>query len=423
VNGDGHLDLFVGARVIPGTWPFPAPSRLYLRDAEGRFIADTVNRKVMTALGLVSSALFTDLDGDGWPELVVAAEWGPVRVLHNDRGRYRDVTAEWGISGVTSRWNGLAAGDFDGDGRLDLVATSWGLNLPWSASAKRPYELVVGNFGASGPGLVFARVDSLTGREMPLESFSRLGVVLPSVRQRVASFADYAKLSVDEALGDVAKAAVRVGATTFEHTLFLNRGGRFEPRALPRAAQVAPAFGVVVADFDGDGREDLFLAQNFSLTEIGSMRFDAGAGQLLRGDGRGGFIADGVRASGISVLGDQRGAAAADYDGDGRVDLAVAQNGATTTLWHNNRALPGLRVHADAGPGNPLGVGVQLRVVVGTVLGPVREIRAGSGYWSMDGAVTVLALPAGATAVSVRWPQRREQLIPIVVGQRELRLR
>jgi hypothetical protein len=346
-----------------------------------------------------------------------------VRVLHNDHGRFRDVTRELGLVGYTSRWNGLAVGDMDGDGRLDIIATTWGLNIPWTASVDRPYELVIGNFGNRGPGLVFARSDSASGREMPQDPLPRLGLMLPGLHDRVGSFAAYAKMSVDEALGANAKALARIGATTFEHMLFLNRGDRFEAHALPRAAQIAPAFGAVVADFDGDGREDLFLAQNFSATETGTLRFDAGAGQLLLGTGGGDFRAAGVRESGISVLGDGRGAAAADYDGDGRVDLAVAQNGAATTLWHNVRSTPGLRVHLDGDAGNPLGIGAQLRIVSGTRRGPVREVRAGGGYWSMDGAITVLALPADATGLWIRWPLGREQVVPIVAGQRDIHVR
>jgi hypothetical protein len=150
------------------------------------------------------------------------------------------------------------------------------------------------------------------------------------------------------------------------------------------------------------------------------MRFDAGAGQLLLGDGRGGFRALGVREAGIAVLGDGRGAAAADYDADGRVDLAVAQNGAETTLWHNSRATPGLRVKINGEPGNPLGVGTQMRIIAGATRGPVRELRAGGGYWSMDGAVSVLAMPAGASALWIRWPLGREEIVPIKPGQRDV---
>jgi hypothetical protein len=424
VNGDGRLDLFVGARLVPGAWPLPAPSRLYLRSADGGWQLDTLNAPLLATLGLVSAALFTDVDGDGQPDLVVAVEWGPVRVLHNERGRFRDVTKAWGLAAQTGRWLGLAAGDFDGDGRMDLVVTSFGRNTPWQASPERPYELVVGNLGGDGMGLVFARRDSLTGKEMPLQSLTRLAIAVPGVRDRIPTFTDYARRTVDEALGPAAGSAVRVGATTFDTMLLLNRGDHFETRSLPMMAQLAPASSAVVADFDGDGREDLFLSQNFFPTDIETPRFDAGVGLLLLGDGHGGFRSLTVQQSGIAVLGDQRGAAAADYDGDGRVDLAVAQNGAATTLWHNRGAVPGLRVRVDAGPGNPLGIGAQLRIVSGAQRGPAREVHAGSGYWSMDGAATVLAWPRPTAhdSLRVRWPNGATQTLPLNARDRQLTL-
>jgi hypothetical protein len=423
VDGDGRLDLFVGARVVPGAWPAPARSHLYRGTPNGGWVADTVNERAVAATGLVSAAIFTDLDGDGRPELVTTSEWGPVRVFHNDGGRLRDATAEWGLSDLRSRWNGLAAGDFDGNGKIDLVVTSWGRNTPWQATADRPYVLITGNFGGAGLGLVFAQYDSAAKHEMPLESFDRLGLAVPSIKTRFLTRASFARASVNDILGESSVAAVRVGATTFDHVVLLNVGGRFQVGSLPPAAQLAPAFGAVVADYDGDGREDLFLAQNFSPTAMDTPRFDAGAGLVLLGDGRGGFRPLGVRQSGIDVLGDQRGAAAADYDGDGRVDLAVSENGAATTLWHNRGAKSGLRVRLSAGDGNPWGIGAQLSISAAGKRGPVREVHAGSGYWSMDAATTVMALPAGSDSLVVRWPGGREQTVPIPTGQTEIVLR
>lgn len=421
VNGDGIPDLFVGARVRPGAWPLPAHTRLLLGTSAGAFVPDSVNARAVANLGLVSGATFADLNGDGRADLVATSEWGPVRVLLNRSGRLEDVTQAMGLAGTTSRWNGVTAGDFDGDGRLDLVATSWGLNVPWRASAARPLALLVGDFG-KGVGMMLAQNDPATGREMPLESFSRLGVAIPSVRERIASYTDFSRSDAPAVLGPLAKGVVRVGATTLEHTLFMNRGTKFEAMPLPEEAQRAVSMSVVVADFDGDGREDLFLGQNFFPTEIGTMRFDAGAGLVLRGDGVGGFTALGVGESGVSVLGDQRGAAVADFDGDGRVDLAVAQNGALTRLFRNETGLAGVRVHLNGGASNPLGIGAQLRIMAKGRPGPVREVRAGTGYWSMDGAVTVLARVEGADAVWVRWPGGTVQVVPLPVTANDLRI-
>ena len=420
VNGDGRLDLFVAPRVIGGLWPVPAPSTLLLGQPDGRYVRDAANAVALRGLGLVSAALLVDVVGDARPDLVVAAEFGPVRVLRNQGGRFDDVTEALGLSAHRSRWNGLAAIDVDADGRLDLVATSWGRNLPWKASEDRPHLLFTGPFGAQGPALVFARADSVTGKAMPLESFARLGLALPEVRRRIATYVEFASSDVEAVLGPDAARAVRVGATTYDHTLFRNRGSRFEAVALPARAQVAPAFGVSVADFDGDGAEDLFLAQNFFPTEIATMRFDAGAGLVLLGDGRGGFRPLTVPEAGVAIHGDQRGSAVADFDGDGRADLAVGQNGGETHLYKNAGGRPGVRVGFAGPAGNPALVGALVRLEGEGWRGPVRAVLAGQGYWSTDGGV-VLAPPtgipdgaeAGAVRLWVRWPSGAERRVPV----------
>jgi enediyne biosynthesis protein E4 len=190
--------------------------------------------------------------------------------------------------------------------------------------------------------------------------------------------------------------------------VFLNRNGRFEALPLPTEAQFAPTFGVVVADFDGDGREDLFLAQNFFAFRVEDARLDASRGLLLRGDGLGGFAAVPGQLSGIKVYGEQRGAAVADFDKDGRPDLVVTQNGAATKLFRNTSARPGLRVRLMGPPGNPDGVGAVLRVKWASGWGPARELHAGSGYWSQDSACAVLGTPNPPVAIQVAWPGGRK---------------
>ena len=264
-----------------------------------------------------------------------------------------------------------------------------------------------------------ARINAIA----PVASFSRLAWAMPDLRTRIPSFAEYADASIDKVIGEPFSRAVRIQLTTVDHTIFLNRGDHFEAVPLPAEAQEAPAYAAVPADFNGDGREDLFLSQNFSQTEVGSPRFDAGRGLLLLGDGKGGFAAVPGQTSGIRIYGDQRGAAASDYDGDGRVDLVVAQNGAELKLFRNAGGAPGLRVRLLGLAGNPGAVGAAIRVRYADGDSPLREIRAGSNYWSEDGFVQVFARRSGPTSVFVRWPGGKTSETRVNPGQKEVVIR
>jgi hypothetical protein len=383
-------------------------------------VPDSVNDRLLRDVGLVSAAEFTDLNGDGWPDLVLAIEWNEIRVFINDHGRFT-ASVFPGLSGVTSRWNGIATGDLDSDGRLDIVATSWGRNTDHQARPDDPLYLYWGLFSGR-PDVLLAQRDPRINAVAPLESFDRLVAALPGLPQRVRGFTPYADATIDQVLGSRAAEAIRLTATTMDNMVFLNRGDHFEAHAMPPEAQLAPAFYAGIADFDGDGKEDVFLSQNFFATAIPTPRYDAGRSLLLAGDGQGGLQpVDGER-SGLIVYGEQRGAAYADYDGDGRLDLAVSENGAATKLFHNIAAKPGLRVRVVGLAGNPTGIGTQLRLRYGQRAGPVREIQAGSGYWSQNGGVQVLGRAAEPTALWVRWPGGIEQVVPLTRGQREITL-
>jgi hypothetical protein len=221
-------------------------------------------------------------------------------------------------------------------------------------------------------------------------------------------------------LGESAGKAHELRAATLASVALLQRGDGFVVAPLPFEAQLAPAFAVCVGDLDNDGHEDLFLSQNFFAMRLEEPRLDAGRGLWLRGKGNGTFVAVPGQESGVKVYGEQRGAALADFDGDGRVDLVVAQNSGATRLYRNTGAKSGLIVRLAGPPGNPSGIGAAMRLIFGSQSGPVRELHAGSGYWSQDSAVQVLASREGPSQIWVRWPGGHVTTSPVPAGAKEI---
>jgi hypothetical protein len=420
VDGDGQLDLFIGGRVVAGHYPEAASSFLFLNRG-GKFTLDPQNVDVFANIGLVTGCVFSDLDGDGYPELIVACEWGPVRIFHNNQGKFSEVTEKLGLAAYTGWWNGVTTADLDGDGKLDIIAGNWGLNTRYRATPSHPVRLYYGDYFGTGRDVpIESCFDPALGKYVPERSLPILAFGLPFVAERYSSNEQYANASIDDVLGDKLSATHQVEAAALASMVFFNRGDHFEAVPLPREAQFTPAFAVCAGDFDGDGNLDVLLSQNFFDSDPMTRRDDAGRGLWLRGDGRGGLKPVPGQESGIQVYGEQRGAALCDFDQDGRVDLVVTQNGAQTKLYHNVMAKPGLRVRLRGAIGNPHGVGATVRVKFGERFGPAQEIHAGSGYWSQDSPVLVFGTPSLATAVWTRWPGGRTTITPVPSQAREV---
>ena len=413
IDGDGDLDVFVAGRSVPGRYPEPASSTI-LRNEDGELVPDATASAPFRGVGLVTGAAFGDLDGDDSPDLVLALEWGPLRVFLDRGGRFEDATAAMGLAEHTGLWGCVALGDFDGDGRLDIVAGNRGRNTVLELDPPGRSALFFGEW--NGDGIVqMMEARQIGDVWFPIRDRSWLERGISDLPQRFATHAAFSTATVPEILGIRSAAARRLEAAGLESVIFLNRGDRFVRLPLPREAQRAPATSVAVGDLDGDGIEDVFLGQNSSGDASNLTRDDAGLGLWLRGKGDGTFTAIDASASGIRVEGEARGAILADFDHDGRVDLVVAQNDGPTKIFQNRLAQPGLRVALDGAAKNPAGIGARLRRrSADGKAGPVRTVQ--------DSTAQALGGIDRASALEVRWPDGRQKVVPLEPGRREVRV-
>ncbi len=424
LDQDGDLDLFIGGRVRPRDYPHPASSRIYLNQ-DGRFVPDEKRNGVLSEIGLVSNAVLVDLNQDSFLDLVLACEWGPIRILLNSIDGLVDHTSELGLDDYHGFWSGIACGDFNRDGRLDLVAGNWGLNSTFQKHPSDPLRIYFKDTDESSSlRFCITYLDSSDSVEKPVFDLNSMVRVFPELRLKYKRLDQYGLASAQDIMGDTLQQWSRLQANTFASTVFINRGDSFEAVTLPLPAQWSPVSGVSVADFNNDGHEDIYLAQNDSTLNPKFERQDAGTGVLIVGSGSGEFSSVPFSRSGIQVFGEQRGSAVCDYDRDGRMDLAVSQNAAETMLFHNLIPEQGIRVHLIGPPSNPTGIGSQVRPVYKEGgKGPVKAICAGSGYRSMDSGNLIFGAARKIVSFEIRWFSGVSETQAVSPGDLEIEVR
>lgn len=298
---------------------------------------DEKAKAVLARVGAVTGAASGDLDGDGSPELLVACDWGTIRIFEFNAGALRDATAKWNTGGYVGRWQSIATGDFDQDGKVDFVVGNWGTNSFYNQAQDGQVELFFGDYNDDGRVEMIEAYREPGGKMVPWREKTFFADSLPWLEGKFPAHASYAAASMTEILGDYGSKGSSVRTTTLASTMFLNRGAKFEVVALPREAQFTPVYGIAVADFNGDGFQDLALAQNFFGTREQDGPLDAGRGLLLTGSTGGKMIPMSGMESGVIAYGEHRGIAVVDFDNDGRPDLVMGQNGTETKLFKNQK--------------------------------------------------------------------------------------
>jgi len=316
VDGDGDDDIFIGGRILPGQYPRSPRSYLLMNDGTGRFLDVTVERAPHLAeTGMVTDALFMDHDADGDLDLVTLGEWMPIALHRNDGGTFSPWSGTTGLEGSEGWWERMVASDLDKDGDLDLICGNLGWNSKFHGTAEHPLHVYFNDFDENGrPDVVLAKAQGdvlypVRGRECSSQQ-------CPNILEKFPNYTSFAHASVEQIYSpEKIASSIHLKAHHMRSSVAWNNGdGTFTLNDLPNIVQTSPMKGIVVFDVNGDGNQDLICAGNHWGAEVETIRYDAGTGRVLLGDGKGGFTPMTIQESGFFVWSNVR-------------DLALVRNG------------------------------------------------------------------------------------------------
>ncbi len=310
INSDGKPDLFVGGRMIPGKYPATPRSYVLINDGEGngsspRFKENTPPE--LQNIGMITDAVFVDLNNDKKQELVVVGEWLPITVFEVSSNKFIDKTENYFSKKYAGWWNKLLVEDLNGDNSPDLIVGNLGLNSQCKASENQPAEMYYKDFDDNGsidPILCFW----IQGRSYPYLTRDELLEQIASKRPKFTTYESYAEATLTDIFGgNEIKDAKKLELNELKTLCFMNDGkGKFQEKPLPIEVQFAPIYAITTLDYDQDGKKDLVLAGNLNKTRLKFGKYDANYGLLLKGNGKGNFQSIPQRQSGFNIKGDVR---------------------------------------------------------------------------------------------------------------------
>ncbi len=308
VDNDGDLDLFVGGRLVTGEYPTSPRSYVLRNNGKGVFTDDTINvNEELQFPGMVTDAIWTDFNSDQKIDLIVVGEWMPIRIFQNEENGLREITNTAGTKDSEGFWNKIVADDFDNDGDMDFILGNFGLNSQLKASVTEPAALYVKDFDDNG-SIDPVLCSYIMGEEYPAFSKDDIVEQLNGLKNKYVNYKDYADQKITDIFSvEELKDAKVLTAKNFNSSYLENLGNnKFKLVSLPKEAQLAPIYGILSGDFNGDGDKDVLMGGNFFGTRVKYGRYDASKGLLLLGNGNGKFDVVNGDKSGLKVNGEVR---------------------------------------------------------------------------------------------------------------------
>lgn len=269
IDNDGDQDLFVGNLASPTKYGMPVTSYLYLNDGKGKFTKAGDNLIPLYQIGMVTAASFTDIDKDGWQDLVVTGEWMPMKIFKNNKGKFTvtDITASTGL------WQTIETADVNGDGHMDVLAGNWGWNNKFWSGKNGPVKLYIKDFDMNGT-VEQVLAYTVDGKEYTFLAKDELERALPVLKKAYLKYSDVAGQTVQYMFYDLFKEYKELKAEVLASSCFMNDGkGNFKRMDLPWDLQTAPIFSFEATTYNSSN--GYLAAGNFSGTIPYEGRYDA----------------------------------------------------------------------------------------------------------------------------------------------------
>ncbi|MBT8376594.1 MAG: VCBS repeat-containing protein, partial [Bacteroidia bacterium] len=306
IDNDGDLDLFVGTRLIPGKYTFPATSYLLINE-NGKFKKASLEvAPDLKNIGMVTDAVFTDIDKDADDDLIIVGEWMEIKVLTNNQGIFQEKSKAFGLQGTRGIWWSITASDLDGDGDDDYILGNLGKNNKFKATAEYPFKVYANDFDSNGTNdVVLAKF--YNDDYVPLRGRECTSQQMPYVAEKFKDYNSFASSKLIDILPeDKIQDAVIYEIKSFESIILMNESGQLKKKSLPNEVQISPIKSILVSDVNSDGFKDIITVGNHYGVEVETTRYDAGFGAVLLGDGKINFQVVPAIESGFYVPHDSR---------------------------------------------------------------------------------------------------------------------
>ena len=283
-NRDGNIDLFIGSRVKKGMFPYANHSWILI-NKNGSYSADPDFR---LNLGMVTDAVWTDYNNDGWKDLLVARDWNSIVLMKNDSGKklVPDIIPE--IESKHGLWYSLAAADLDGDGDEDYVAGNLGENHRFALDEIHPLKLYAIDLEPDGiiDPLITSFYENNEGKmtEYPVNYLDELWSQSPFMEGRCKDYTSFSKLDFNGLIPETIRNRLAFSLfvnTTSSYILWNEGGGRFRWERLPWKAQLSPISRILVHDLNSDSLPDIIAAGNDYSWDLATGYIDGNKGLLL----------------------------------------------------------------------------------------------------------------------------------------------